>query len=389
MPDTLLKGCLFFLLGFCLFLQSSFLTPLPSALATSGNLKQLENQRQTTQQRLKRIKRIKRQLLVQERQVTSNILKNQQRLEDSSSALHGQEKRLASTKQELAQLEKDLDVAIAEQKQLAYQVGKRVRSLYMGENLSFLEALLQAGNLTTLLDRYYYKKRIVLQDKALNAAYVEKTQALQVKREVLAQQKTRVAETILQIHSYQGELQEAMVLDKMLVQKLRTSREAYEMAEDQLQRESYTIERQILSLTRRGGPVIGSTGLLVRPIVAAITSSFGYRTHPIFRTRRFHSGIDFGAKYGSAIHAADGGRVIHAGWQGGYGKVVIINHGTQRGVNLTTLYGHMSRVAVRSGQSIGKGQVVGYVGSTGFSTGPHLHFEVRENGRPVNPSRHL
>ncbi len=251
--------------------------------------------------------------------------------------------------------------------------------------MGFLQMLLESGNLSTFLDRMYYKKRILMQDKKLYSVYIEKTQVLENKKEALLQEKNRLAGTIQKIQAYRSQLQEAVTIDKLLVQKLKTSKEAYEMAENQLERESYNIEQQILSITRKGGAVIGSTGQFIKPIVAAITSTFGWRVHPIFHSRRFHSGIDFGAGRGTPIHAADGGTVIHAGWQGGYGKAVIINHGSSRGHNLSTLYGHMSRVAVRAGQHVSKGQVVGYVGSTGFSTGPHLHFEVRQNGKPVNP----
>jgi murein DD-endopeptidase MepM/ murein hydrolase activator NlpD len=89
------------------------------------------------------------------------------------------------------------------------------------------------------------------------------------------------------------------------------------------------------------------------------------------------------------VKAADGGVVIEAGWRGGYGKVVMINHGTRNGKNFVTLYGHLSGFAVSKGQAVGKGQTIGYEGSTGYSTGPHLHFEVRLDGAPVNPRPYL
>ena len=121
------------------------------------------------------------------------------------------------------------------------------------------------------------------------------------------------------------------------------------------------------------------------PLSAPITSGFGYRVHPIHGTRRLHKGIDLSAGSGTAIAAAKGGTVISAGWLGGYGNAVVISHGN----GLTTLYAHQSKVAVSVGQSVGRGQVIGYVGSTGQSTGPHLHFEVRSNGTPVDPRPYL
>ncbi len=121
------------------------------------------------------------------------------------------------------------------------------------------------------------------------------------------------------------------------------------------------------------------------PLSAPITSGYGYRVHPIHGTRRLHKGIDLAAGSGSAIAAAKGGTVISAGWLGGYGNAVVISHGN----GLTTLYGHQSKIAVTVGQSVGRGEVIGYVGSTGQSTGPHLHFEIRSNGAPVDPRPYL
>jgi murein DD-endopeptidase MepM/ murein hydrolase activator NlpD len=127
-----------------------------------------------------------------------------------------------------------------------------------------------------------------------------------------------------------------------------------------------------------------TTGFL-RPVGGPITSPFGYRVHPIFHSRIYHSGIDIGAGYGTPIKASNTGKVIMAGWYGGYGKVVIIDHGVVRGQPITTLYGHMSSISVSQGQKVSQGQIVGKVGTTGYSTGPHLHFEVRVKGQPRNP----
>lgn len=353
--------------------------------AEAANVSNLEKKRRSNQQQLKRIKELKRQIMLKERYVTDNILQNQKRLETSRSSMVAQQQQLEVTKGQLKELEAALDIALAEQQRTAMQVGKRLRSLYMGEHMSFIHMFLDAGDISTLLDRMYYKKRILTQDKKLYATYIHKTQVLEEKKNELLTERNRLAATIQKIQSYRDQLQEAVVLDRLLVNKLKTSREAYEMAENQLERESSLIEQQIINLTRKGGAVLNSTGQFIRPLVAGITSGFGYRRHPIFKTSRFHSGIDFGARSGTPIHAADGGRIIQAGWQGGYGKVVIINHGSKSGRNLSTLYGHMSSVAVSIGQQVSKGQVIGYVGSTGYSTGPHLHFEVRDNGRPVNP----
>ena len=123
-----------------------------------------------------------------------------------------------------------------------------------------------------------------------------------------------------------------------------------------------------------------SSGLMA-PVAGRITSGFGYRVHPILRYARFHAGIDFGAPWGSPIVAAADGQVVGAGYAGGYGRQVRIVHAG----GLVTSYSHMSSIVAQPGLPVRQGQVIGYVGSSGLSTGPHVHFEVRVRGRPVNP----
>ncbi len=122
------------------------------------------------------------------------------------------------------------------------------------------------------------------------------------------------------------------------------------------------------------------TGLLM-PVVGRITSGYGARRHPILGYTRMHAGVDFGAGYGAPIYAVGDATVSYAGWRGGHGNYVRLEHGAGFG----TGYGHMSRIAVPSGTRVRAGQVIGYVGSTGLSTGPHLHYELYQNGRTVNP----
>ena len=160
-------------------------------------------------------------------------------------------------------------------------------------------------------------------------------------------------------------------------------RHAYEREVDSLEKESAAITE----LLRRRPPAPGNRpGRLAAPLPGArIVSGFGTRVHPIYGTRRMHTGVDFAAGSGTPIRAAGGGVVVSAGPYGGYGIATVVDHGG----GLATLYAHQTSTSVRSGQRVGAGQVIGRVGSTGASTGPHLHFEVRSGGEPVNPAAYL
>lgn len=149
-----------------------------------------------------------------------------------------------------------------------------------------------------------------------------------------------------------------------------------------LEAESKRLELEILRRQVREGR---RPGKLAWPVGGSVTSPFGWRIHPIFGDRRLHTGIDLGSVAGASIHAAGNGTVILAGSWGGYGRTVVIDHGG----GLSSLYAHQSSIAVSEGQSVLAGDVIGYIGCTGFCTGPHLHFEVREVGAPVDPMHYL
>jgi murein DD-endopeptidase MepM/ murein hydrolase activator NlpD len=164
--------------------------------------------------------------------------------------------------------------------------------------------------------------------------------------------------------------------------QLATIRTRKADAEAEFQQVSDAIAAQL----RGSSGVSGAPGgCEYRPVPGAIVSGFGYRTNPIGGGTGFHSGVDMAASYGTPIRACKAGKVVVASVQGGYGNAVVIDHGGGMG----TLYGHQSTIAVVVGQNVAAGAVIGYVGSTGNSTGPHLHFEVRLGGTPVDPVPYL
>ena len=268
-------------------------------------------------------------------------------------------------------------------------LGQRLREMEMEGSASYLQVLLQARSFTQFLTYGEYMQRVVGSQKELIAA-------VQSERKILEQRREAAQRTVNEIRGLESDYRERVLnLDdvrkqqKSLLAKLQAHRQKLEAYVDGLEHSSAELEKNLQSIiSAKGGmelgPIMGS-GQFIYPVAGPVTSPFGYRTHPVLGTTRFHAGMDFGVGEGTPIRAADHGVVIHADWCGGYGNAVIVQHGH----DITTLYGHCSRLLVQHGQAVRKGDVVGEVGSTGMSTGPHLHFEVRQGGTPVDPRGYL
>lgn len=382
--------------GICclLLVLTCVLSLMPGGFADNRQrIRELQSKTQTIKARAAEMRRKKYEKMRAAQQMNQSMVVNQQKLEMEKRSLHFHEQRLGETRDKLVYLDNRLDSTLGDAMRLGQDAGKRLRSLYMGERISMLQMILEANDLSTLLDRMYYKQKIAAQDKKLLDNLRLKIQELNSLKSDLARQKSVIGQTIATIRVKNIEIQRSIEVDRALRDKYRHDAAFYDRAEAELLAESSNITSQIRGLmsSRKGSfsVVKNSTGQFIWPINGHITSGFGYRFHPIHRRTILHTGLDIGGPNGGAVHAADGGQVIFAGWKGGYGKAVMINHGNRNGHNLVTLYGHMSRLAVSTGQAVSKGQTVGYEGSTGYSTGPHLHFEVRRDGAPVNPSNYL
>ena len=376
-------------LGIMLFIMMASIPVL--AVDNRGKVRELQEQTSALKQRAAELRLKKYEKMRAAQRVNANIVQNQQHLEAEKRSLVFHEQRLGQTKDRLVYLDNRLGTTMKDATRLSQDAGKRLRSLYMGERLSLLQMIVESNDLSTLLDRIYYKQKIVAQDKALLTDLQQKIQELNALKGELARQRQVIGQTIATIRVKNVEIQRAIEVDSALRDRYRNDANFYARAESELLAESASITSQIRALTARKSfqVVRGSTGQFIWPIAGSIRSGFGYRFHPIHHRTILHTGLDIGGPNRGAVHSADGGQIIWAGWKGGYGKTVMVNHGSRNGHNIVTLYGHLSGIAVSTGQEISKGQVIGYEGSTGYSTGPHLHFEVRLDGVPVNPLGYL
>jgi murein DD-endopeptidase MepM/ murein hydrolase activator NlpD len=335
-----------------------------------------------------------------------NIAGAEEELEAADVAHDAAAEELAALQGQLDQLASDLDAKRSELAQtesdLATQqkiFGERLVNAYKSDGgIVYLQALLESESLEDVIGRARLIGDIIEQDnnmlgqiKDLKALVEEQKLALETEQTRVAilehDQSDATAELQTAVEQRQAaldELESARAAKKKVLAAAEKDEAAWKAQEDELLAESKRIA-DLLKAASAAQTVKQGSGELSWPVVGAVTSGFGYRIHPIFHVRKMHTGIDIDADMGDAIKAAAGGTVVSADWRGGYGKCVVISHGG----GIATLYGHMSVIGVSAGETVKRGEVIGKVGSTGYSTGPHLHFEVRVNGDPVDPLGYL
>ena len=323
----------------------------------------------------------------------------QQKLEQTSTELQDSQFRLKRAEHKLTLTQSQLSRAKQAFERQQRSAGSRLRAIYKTKSVDGWEALLTSPDMETFLTRYHFFKRISTHDAGLLENLERQRQVIHQQQRQFAQQRQNIARITEVIGTQKIQLSDLTGDQKSLVDKIRTERQSAEQVVAQLEADNSSIASMIQRIiaqrrafeqqARRNNPrwvrPFAGTGRFMWPVAGVITSPYGSRMHPILRRLISHHGIDFGAASGTPIYAPDHGEVIYAGWYGGYGKVVIIDHGG----DITTLFGHTSSYVVDAGTRVRKGQVIAYVGSTGMSTGPHLHFEVRRNGGAINPMTYL
>lgn len=366
---------------------SGVLSPVVAAPTLKQKLKQTNNKRYYIQQK-------KHQTDLKLKNERNKLSNNQQKLEQAHQELETTTARYNSLMSNLSSMESQLNSAIAEFRSIDAAMKSRIRQVYKHQRTGMFVLIMSARDVNSLMDTFYFEKIVIKDDyKRMQAVKAKANEIARLKAQVESQRRM-VEASIRDIKNQRATIQSSIAENKNMIERLQKDKNYYERTERELARQSASIQSMIEQMTRKAShssstPVhVSSTGFIY-PIRGPITSPFGYRVHPIFKSRIFHSGIDIAGPNGGAIHASNDGRVIYAGWYGGYGKVVILDHGVINGKPITTLYGHMSAINVSSGQNVKKGQTVGREGSTGYSTGPHCHFEVRVNGKPTNPLSYI
>lgn len=340
----------------------------------------------------------------------------QRQAEEQQAKTNEASAKVESVSERLRQIQEELRVATAEYKEVKGQLDsvedkisdntellqkteadlkvknkklqQRVRDIYINGQISYVDVLFGAKDFADLMTRMDVLKRIIKHDYDLIMKVKEEKATVENTRAQLEKDKAEAEVLVTDAQAKKAKVEDKESEQQVLLDQAIYDRDISERMYEEImaasQEVANMIRRSQMSSAGYSGAPAGAGGM-IWPISGPITSEFGWRTHPIFGTARFHSGLDIGGDYGMPIYAAASGTVIYAGWISGYGNAVIIDHGG----GVTTLYGHNDSLNVSEGENVAQGQVIAMCGSTGNSTGPHCHFEVRENGEPVSPYGYL
>jgi murein DD-endopeptidase MepM/ murein hydrolase activator NlpD len=334
--------------------------------------------------------------------VTDQLAAAESRLAAAEAAVTAAEQRLAAAEAAVVASE-----ALMVQQAVSAYVGQdtafQVATQFLSaESVTDAQASRSYGHIVMRRQVSAIDERRVAQENAqieANALAAARDQATAARDQVAAQ-RSRLEDDRNQLSAVQQQANAEQANQQTLLGQVQAQRQAWEARVQELEAESARITALLAAAAARQRAATGSGSSssagpppppsaftpLSNPLPRmVITSGFGYRIHPIYGSRRLHTGLDLDGETGDPIYAAAAGVVVSAGWRGGYGNCVIIDHGG----GLATLYGHMSSIAMSTGQTVGQGDRVGLIGSTGASTGSHLHFEVRINGEPVDPVPYL
>lgn len=315
----------------------------------------------------------------------SEIMDNLNELQAQANALQSKsdvlQDKINKNQAELEKKQQEVD-----QRMVIYR--KRLRDIYINGQINYLDVLLGAKDFSDFSSRMYLLQKIISSDLAMLEQLKKDAEEISVRKEQLAAEMKELKTAQTELEAKQARVNKLREERAQVLYKAQEE-EANSQAEyDRLLAISENIAAMLRNMESSGGGAPagrGGTGRFMWPCYGEITSYYGWRTHPIFGTTKYHSGMDIAVDYGTPIQAADSGTVVYSGWLGGYGNCVMIDHGG----GLVTLYGHNDSLTVGEGQYVQKGTVIAYAGSTGYSTGPHCHFEVRLHGELTEPLNYL
>lgn len=322
--------------------------------------------------------------------VQSNLSENLQQVEKLdqkiSSAeleLEEQESKITKLKQSIEKIEEELNTVSEKYDEQKEVFKERMVAIYEGGETQYLDILLKSKSLSDFLSGYYIITQLAELDNNLISELETKKKDISLSKQKLENEKDELATIMENQTRVARTLQNTKKLRENFIEKLSDEEKELQSKIDEINEQYNEINKQILALAQQGIDTEYIGGELAWPVpgYTTITSKYAMRVHPITGQYKLHTGVDIGAPQGANFIAANDGIVTKAGMNSAYGNMVIIDHGG----GISTLYAHGSEILVEVGQSVKRGDAVLKVGSTGYSTGPHAHFEVRINGVTTDP----
>ncbi len=352
-----------------------------TSLASAATLSQIRNNIKNKQQELNESRAKEKSLGDQVNSLEQQINSKQSDIDELEASISEAQAKLETLEEELAAAEEKVNTQNE-------NLNARLRNMYKNGSVGFIDVLMDSGSFSEFLNNLSLVEKVYTSDQDVLEELQKAYDEIDAKKKEIETLQADLSESKATMEEQKSSLE----ADKASVEK-KKSEIAADSAETQRELDKLEADAQALtSSIRNSGSSSSSSkyngGIMAWPVPSCHTVSSGYggRIHPTTGKYKFHGGLDIPGSYGSAIVAANSGKVIWAGNRGdSYGNYVIIDHGG----GVSTLYGHSSKVLVRTGQSVSRGQRIANVGSTGRSTGPHCHFEVRINGSRVNPNPYV
>ncbi|WP_406677591.1 murein hydrolase activator EnvC family protein [Moorella sp. ACPs] len=355
------------------------------APAYGATIDELKKQQQQIQQNIEEQQRLLEQKNDEGEALLRQLQQLEQEIKEKEAQIARLDRELEAAQENVRKVTAELQQAEAAQEKRMDILRARLKDIYQVGQVNYLEVLLQSTSLEDFLVRMELLAKIAQGDMKLVQEIKAEREKIAARKAELEAERDKIAQLRRQADGERVQLASRQESRRQLLAQVEAEKKRVAAALDEMEALARQIAAKIRAEQAKSKRQLapgGTKGMLwPLPGYTDISSPFGWRIHPLLKTSRFHDGIDLPAPAGTEIIAPLDGQVISTGYLGGYGNHIVIDHGG----GLSTMYAHLSAILVRDGQEVKKGQVIGRVGSTGWSTGPHLHFMVLLQGEPTNP----
>ncbi len=348
----------------------------------------IKKEKEETQKKIEDAQKEQDAYAAQVEQVEVKLLDALGELEELNSKQAATKSRIDQATLKLVENEQEISVIEKELEKKTSVLNERVAEIYKNNNRSILDVLLKTEDFLEFVSRLKLMNILLKQDvEVIDEIKEKKSRLLRINNDILdlrQQLKTEqqnIGRLVEQSAEKKNEIEQIYNEKSELFSVAKANKDALIAMENQLSAKEAEISNMLTGYEYGDAP----SGKMLWPANGKLSSGFGYRTSPTTGRSRMHNGIDIFAPVGTPVIAADSGQVIKAGYEGGYGYSILVYHGG----GIATFYAHLSGFNITGGQYVQKGQIIGYVGTTGYTTGPHLHFEVRVKGNARNPNEYL